>query len=106
MKPVTLAGFTLAIFFGMFRLANRVWTSADRYAGEFIDTQRKQAGAMTLLAANVSQTFDDQRESLIVMGVISTQSEELKAQNEIQNRQLVELTQMVRGLERTHGNAS
>ena len=75
-------------------------------AGNMEWAKRNGLWAMTLPAANVSQTFDDQRESLIVMGVISTQSEELKAQNEIQNRQLVELTQMVRGLERTHGNAS
>ena len=102
-KPVTWAGFALVVLFGVFRLANRVWTSADRYAGEFIHAQKGQAEAMTLLAANVKQTFDDQRESLIVMRVISNQNDELKAQNEVHNRQLAELTQVVKGL---HGNAN
>ncbi len=56
-----------------------VWKLVDRWAGQFLGAQNKQAQAMADLAAAVREGQGEQRELLIAVRVLATKVDETKA---------------------------
>ena len=55
------------------------WKLADKWGGQFLAAQNKQASAMGDLAAAVREGQGEQREILIALRVLATKVEETKA---------------------------
>lgn len=55
-----------------------IWKLADRWAGKFLETSIRQAGAIGELAASVKDGQGDARETLLAMRVLAAKIDEMK----------------------------
>jgi hypothetical protein len=76
-----IAGFSAAVLWVVYKFIDKwlgkMFDAGNGWASKFYDVQAKQSEAMTVLAHRVTETSDDQRNTLIVMRSISTSLERL-----------------------------